>query len=129
MIKILVIGNSASGKTSIVQRFVKNEFSPEYKTTIAVDFSLKILKIEDNEIRLQLWDLMGQDSKVGGINKLFCRGASGALVLADISNQESLDNTVNWKDQVDTNVSLANGEPIPMLLVVNKYDLVQDIEE
>ena len=72
---------------------------------------------------------MGQDSKVGGINKLFCRGASGCLVLADISNEDSLENTVNWKDQVDSNVCLQNGEPIPMLLVVNKFDLVQDLEE
>ena len=52
MMKILVIGNSFSGKTSVVNRFVKNEFSTEYKTTIAVDFSLKILKIENNEIRV-----------------------------------------------------------------------------
>ena len=106
MIKILIIGNSYSGKTSMVKRFVKNEFNTEYKTTIAVDFSLKVIQIEENEIRLQLWDLMGQDSKTGGINTLFCRGASGALVLADISNEDSLQNTVSWKDQVDSNVTL-----------------------
>ena len=86
MIKILVIGNSFSGKTSIVNRFVSNKFDTHYKATVACDFSMKILKIEENEIRLQLWDLVGQDCRVGGINKLFCRGASGALVVADISN-------------------------------------------
>ncbi len=59
MIKILVIGNSFSGKTSIVNRFVQNKFDPNYKATVACDFSMKILKIEDTEIRLQLWDLVG----------------------------------------------------------------------
>jgi Ras-related protein Rab-6A len=86
IMKILVIGNSYSGKTSVVNRFVKNEFNTAYKATVACDFSMKILQLEDNEIRLQLWDLVGQDSRVGGINKLFCRGASGAIVLADITN-------------------------------------------
>jgi GTPase SAR1 family protein len=60
MIKILVIGNSASGKTSIIRRFVSNSFDPNYNATVACDFQLKILKFDDgNEIRLQLWDIMG----------------------------------------------------------------------
>ena len=59
MIKILVIGNSFSGKTSIVNRFVKGEFNSVYKATIACEFSLKIINIEGHELRLQLWDLVG----------------------------------------------------------------------
>ncbi|CDW86709.1 ras-related protein rab-32 [Stylonychia lemnae] len=129
MIKILVIGNSFSGKTSIVNRFVQNKFDSNYKATVACDFSMKILKIEDTEIRLQLWDLVGQDSRIGGINKLFCRGASGALVVADITSRESLESTISWKEQVDSHVALKNGEPIPMMLVVNKYDIIQEQED
>ena len=87
MIKILIIGNSFSGKTSVVNRFVQNRFDDYYKATIACDFSMKILKIEEAELRLQIWDLVGQDSRIGGINKLFCRGASGAAVIADITNK------------------------------------------
>lgn len=66
---------------------------------------------------------------MGGINKLFCRNAVGALVVADISNRESIEATLSWKEQVDTHVALKNGEPIPMILIVNKYDLVSDVEE
>ena len=66
---------------------------------------------------------------MGGINKLFCRNAVGALVVADISNRESIEATISWKEQVDTNVALKNGEPIPMILVVNKYDLVESLAE
>jgi len=129
MLKILVIGNSYSGKTSIVNRFVQGKFDPNYKATVACDFSLKILKMEETEVRLQLWDLVGQDSRVGGINKLFCRGALGALVVADISNRESIESTIRWKEQVDMNATLKNGEPIPMILVVNKFDLVENVAE
>ena len=44
-----------------------------------------------------MWDLQGQDRVVGGMNKLFCKGASGALVVGDITDLESIENTVNWK--------------------------------
>ena len=80
---------------------------------------------------------------VGGINKLFCKGASGALVVGDITDLESIENTVNWKRQVGEHVSQQknqfeyNGQSgdededdehtIPMLLVLNKYDLVEDL--
>ena len=60
---------------------------------------------------------------------MFCRGALGALVVADISNRESIEATISWKEQVDMHVALKNGEPIPMILVVNKFDLVDNIEE
>jgi small GTP-binding protein len=129
MLKILVIGNSYSGKTSIVNRFVQSKFDPNYKATVACDFSMKIIKMEETEFRLQLWDLVGQDSRVGGINKLFCRGALGALVVADISNRDSIESTIRWKEQVDMNATLKNGEPIPMILVVNKFDLVENVAE
>ena len=129
MLKILVIGNSYSGKTSIVNRFVQNKFDSNYKATVACDFSMKIIKMEETEFRLQLWDLVGQDSRVGGINKLFCRGALGALVVADISNRESIESTIRWKEQVDMNTTLKNGEHIPMILVVNKFDLVENVAE
>lgn len=129
MIKILVIGNSYTGKTSIVNRFTQNKFDANYKATVACDFAMKILKLEETELRLQIWDLVGQDRFVGGVNKLFCREALGALVVADISNRESIEATISWKEQVDQHVALKNGEPIPMILVVNKFDLVENIAE
>lgn len=52
MIKILVLGNSNAGKTQLINRFVSNRFDEEYRATIACDFSIKILEIEGNEIRL-----------------------------------------------------------------------------
>ena len=51
------------------------------------------------------------------------------MVVCDISNRESIEETINWKEQVDINVALKNNEPIPMILVVNKFDLVENIAE
>jgi small GTP-binding protein len=91
MLKILVIGNSFSGKTSLVNRFVQGKFEPNYKATVACDFSTKILKLEDEEFRLQIWDLVGQDPRIGCLNRLFCKGAMGAIVVTDITKIESLE--------------------------------------
>ena len=104
MIKLLIVGNSNAGKTKLINRFVKNAYDDEYRATIACDFSIKILEIDGNEIRLQMWDLQGQDRLVGGINKLFCKGAAGALVVADITDNDSIENTANWKRQVNEHV-------------------------
>ena len=50
-------------------------------------------------------------------------------MVADISNRESIEETINWKEQVDASVALKNNEPIPMILVINKYDLIENLEE
>ena len=97
MLKILVIGNSNAGKTQMINRFVSNKSDEEYRATIACDFAIKILELENTEIRLQMWDLQGQDRAIGGINKLFCKAAAGAIVVADITDIESIENTANWK--------------------------------
>ena len=101
MFKIIVIGNSAVGKTSIVNRFVGDRFDSNYKATIAADFQVKILNIADQEIRLQIWDLVGMDTNFATLNKQFCRHASGAILVGDITDGESIDATAKWKSQVE----------------------------
>ena len=105
MIKLLVVGNTNAGKTQFINRFANNKFDDEYRTTIACDFSIKLLEIDGNELRLQIWDLQGQDRAIGGINKLFCKGASGALVVADITDVASIENTANWKNKMNESVA------------------------
>jgi small GTP-binding protein len=86
MLKILVIGQSNVGKTSIVNRFVQNKFETAYKATIACEFQTKIVHLGESEFRIQLWDLVGQDKRIGTLNKMFCRGAMGAICVADITS-------------------------------------------
>ena len=127
MLKILVIGNSCTGKTQIINRYVQNKFNPDYKRTVACDFSMKIIRLDEQETRLQLWDLVGDSSQ--GVNKLFCRNANGAIIVADITNKESIEACIKLKNDVSSHVSLNTGEPIPMILLANKYDLIEEQEE
>ena len=69
MFKVIVIGNSATGKTSIVNRFVGDRFDHNYKATVSPDFQVKIINLGGTEIRLQVWDLIGMDTNFAGMNK------------------------------------------------------------
>ena len=88
---------------------------------------MKVIKIEDISIRLHLWDIAGQD-RLGGISNLFCRDAAGAIVVSDITEPNTLENAVSWKNQVDTHLENEE-ENIPMILAVNKYDLIEESEK
>jgi small GTP-binding protein len=97
MFKVIVIGNSSVGKTSLVNRFVGDRFDPNYKATIAADFQTKILNIKGNEIRLQIWDLVGMDTNFAGINKQFIRNSSGAIFVGDLTEPGSIQVLEEWK--------------------------------
>lgn len=121
--KVLVIGEVGVGKTSLVNRIVYNSFSEKYKATIGCEFGLKIIEVKGESVRIQLWDLAGQD-RLGGISKLYCRDANGALVVNDVTREKSLEQAYLWKASVDENVCMEDGTPIPMVLCANKADLL-----
>jgi small GTP-binding protein len=123
--KVLVIGNVSSGKTSLANRIVNDTFTENYKPTLGCEFALKVIDLEGVSIRVQLWDLAGQD-RLGGISKLYCRDANGALVVCDITVPSSVERAIDWKRQVDEIVRQSDGQEIPVVLCVNKHDLVQD---
>jgi small GTP-binding protein len=102
MIKILVIGNTNGGKTQLINRFVSSRFdNAPGRTTIGPEFSIQILKIDGHDFRLQIWDLAGDERVASGVNRLFCKGASGALIVADITDPVSIENTVTWKRKIN----------------------------
>jgi small GTP-binding protein len=81
-IKIIVIGKSGSGKTSFVNKSIKNEFTEDYKATIVSEYNHKIVDYEGRYYRIQLWDLAGQD-KSAKITKTFAKGSHGCVVLCE----------------------------------------------
>lgn len=123
--KVLVIGDVATGKTSLVNRLVNNNYSETYKATIGCEFGFKVIEVDGESIRVQLWDLAGQD-RLGGISRLYCRDAHGALVVSDVTKPETIAKTAKWKSQVDEYVRAPDGTSIPMVLCLNKYDLVSE---
>ena len=122
-IKIVVLGNSGTGKTSFCNLWVNNEFNEEYKPTIMSEFSFKMYNYKGNYYKVQIWDLAGQDKNIY-TSRVFTKGAHGSLILYDAENQESFENTIKWKKSIDDNTTFVDETPLPITLVQNKIDLV-----
>ena len=84
-IKILIIGNSSSGKKNFANKWTKNIFLEEYKATIVDEFGFKLYEKDGKLYRIQLWDLAGQD-KNEMITKIFAKDAHGLVIISDATN-------------------------------------------
>ncbi|KAI9483244.1 MAG: P-loop containing nucleoside triphosphate hydrolase protein [Benjaminiella poitrasii] len=124
--KILVVGDLGAGKTSIIRRYVHNIFSTNYKSTIGVDFALKVIQWEPELIvRLQLWDIAGQE-RFGNMTRVYYKEALGAIVVYDVTRPQTFEGVTKWKNDIDHKVTLPDGRPIPVILLANKVDLIQE---
>ena len=124
-LKIIVIGNSNTGKTSFVNKWTKGTFTDFYKATVVSEFSYKIFQYKEKFYRIQLWDLAGQDQNTT-ITKIFSKNAHGCLVLCDITNKDTMKDTLKWKESVDESARFIDGGILPSILVENKIDLVEE---
>eukprot|EP01062_Namystynia_karyoxenos_P082925 TRINITY_DN9432_c0_g1_i1.p1 TRINITY_DN9432_c0_g1~~TRINITY_DN9432_c0_g1_i1.p1 ORF type:complete len:244 (+),score=102.23 TRINITY_DN9432_c0_g1_i1:88-732(+) len=121
--KVLVVGEAGAGKTCIIRRYVHNIFQVSTKSTIGVDFALKMLPWEGGrQITLQIWDIAGQE-RYGQMTRVYYQAAVGALVVFDITKPDSFDAVQKWKQDIDNKVFLQDGRPIPCVLLANKCDL------
>lgn len=127
--KLLVVGDAATGKTSFCKRTISGVFNDTYKTTVGVDFKIKRLTVDGQKVRLQLWDIMGQE-RFAGIVRVYYQKTDGVFIVYDLLNQETFDNVLAWKREIDSKVRLPNGDPVPIVLLGNKCDLLErPIEE
>ncbi|XP_018607121.1 ras-related protein Rab-32-like isoform X2 [Scleropages formosus] len=122
LFKILVIGDIGVGKTSIIKRYVHHVFSQHYRATIGVDFALKVINWDQRTVvRLQLWDIAGQE-RYGNMTRVYYREAVGALLVFDVTRSSTFEAVLKWKDDLDAKVRLSNGKPVPAVLLANKAD-------
>ena len=126
-IKVVVLGSSGTGKTSFCNLWVNNVFPEEYKATVMSEFSFKMYNYKGNYYKIQLWDLAGQDKNIY-TSKVFTKGAHGCLILYDTQSKNSFENTVKWKKSIDDNTRFIDETPLPIVLVQNKIDLVEQEE-
>ena len=116
--KIMVIGESKVGKTSLIKRYTKNKFGGVYLTTVGVDFQDKIIQIEEKKIRLQIWDTAGQE-RFRNITKNYFNSSDGFLLIYDISDKDSFKHLNFWNEQIKLNAP----NNTKSVLVGNKCDL------
>ena len=121
--KCIVVGDGGVGKTALAVRLCKGFFIEDYKMTIDVDFYVKTIEIDDFNIKLQIWDTGGQE-RFNSIRSIYYRGARGAAIVFDLSNQESFEHIPRWVDEIKRETI---GD-IPILLIGNKSDLINSRE-
>jgi small GTP-binding protein len=126
ILKVLVVGEMATGKTSLIRQYVHQCFIEFYKTTVGVDFANKDFEWDDHtSISLQLWDIAGQE-RYGNMTRVYYQEAVAAFVVFDVTRITSLDVVPCWKKDLDEKVLTSEDKPIPCLLLGNKIDLCQD---
>jgi Ras-related protein Rab-1A len=118
LFKLLLIGNSAVGKSSLLLRFSDNIFNDSFLPTIGVDFKIRTFDLNSKTVKLQIWDTAGQE-RFKTITSSYYKGAHGIIMTYDITDKQSFRDIDNWLAEVEKHAS----ENVNKLLVGNKCDL------
>ena len=118
MFKILLLGDSGVGKSSLLLRYTKNEFISDLRSTIGVEFALKYLTIDNFQLKVQIWDTAGME-RYRSITNAYYKGAKGVIVVYDICRKKSFENVDKW---IDDFKSKADDDAV-IILIGNKSDL------
>ncbi|KAI3371576.1 hypothetical protein L3Q82_024140, partial [Scortum barcoo] len=117
LFKIVLVGNSSVGKTSLLRRFCDDCFHPGTSATVGIDYSVKTITVDNSQVALQMWDTAGQE-RYRSITKQFFRKADGVVVMYEITARQSFTAVRQWL----TSVKEGAGEDIPIMLLGNKTD-------
>lgn len=117
-LKILIIGESGVGKSSLMLRFVDDTFDPEIPATIGVDFRVTSMSVDGNRVKLAIWDTAGQE-RFRTLTPSYYRGAQGVICVYDVASRSSFERLDHWMNEVDTYST--KGDAVKML-VGNKID-------
>lgn len=117
-VKLLMVGESGVGKTSLLIRYTNDTFSNNFVSTIGIDFKIKTIQLKGKLVKLQLWDTAGQE-RFRTITVSYFRGAQGILIVYDVSNRESFEHVKDWIGQIEQHADFS----VNKILVGNKCDM------
>lgn len=120
MEKVVIVGDSAVGKSSIVIRFVNNEFKESIKSTVGCDQFEKVVDVGSEKVKFSLWDTAGQE-RFRGLASSYYKKAKGVVIVFDITKKASFDKLEFWKDEISNYLD----ETVPVILLGNKTDLAE----
>ena len=120
--KLLLIGDSGVGKSSLLLNYCDGDFNPSYISTIGVDFRVQQTEVDGKFLKLQIWDTAGQE-RFRTITSSYYRGAHGIIVCYDVTDRESFENVKQWLHEIDRYAS----KNVSKILVGNKSDLARSV--
>ena len=122
--KVIIVGDSGVGKSSLLKRAVQNKFEGNYQATIGFEFLLMHFQVNELKIKLQIWDTCGQEMYRSLIQG-FYRNTSLALVVYDINNKKTYDSLDIWIQDIRQHTE----QDLPIFIAGNKNDLKRDVPE
>ncbi|EDV53932.1 ras-related protein Rab7 [Drosophila suzukii] len=122
LLKVIILGDSSVGKTSLMNQYVNKRFSNQYKATIGADFCTKEVVVNDRVVTMQIWDTAGQE-RFQSLGVAFYRGADCCVLVYDVTAPNSFKNLDSWRDEFLIQASPRDPEHFPFVVLGNKVDL------
>ncbi|GAA5883766.1 Rab family GTPase YPT7 [Sporobolomyces salmoneus] len=122
LLKVIILGDSGVGKTSLMNQYVNKRFSNQYKATIGADFLTKEVMVDDRLVTMQLWDTAGQE-RFQSLGVAFYRGADVCVLVYDVNSSKSFETLDSWRDEFLIQASPRDPENFPFVVIGNKIDV------
>ncbi|CAO3656533.1 unnamed protein product [Mucor hiemalis] len=122
LLKVIILGDSGVGKTSLMNQYVNKKFSGQYKATIGADFLTKEVMVDDKLVTMQIWDTAGQE-RFQSLGVAFYRGADCCVLVYDVNNNKSYESLGQWHDEFLVQASPRDPDNFPFVVLGNKVDV------
>ena len=122
LLKVVILGDSGVGKTSLMNQYVNKKFTNQYKATIGADFLTKEVIVDDRVVTMQIWDTAGQE-RFQSLGVAFYRGADCCVLVFDVTAPVTFKSLDSWRDEFLIQASPREPENFPFVLLGNKVDL------
>ena len=120
--KVIILGDSGVGKTSLMNQYVSKKFSNQYKATIGADFLTKEVMVDDRLVTMQIWDTAGQE-RFQSLGVAFYRGADSCVLVFDVNLGKTFENLDSWRDEFLIQAGPRDPDNFPFVVLGNKIDL------
>jgi Ras-related protein Rab-7A len=122
LLKVIILGDSGVGKTSLMNQYVNKKFSNQYKATIGADFLTKEVMVDDRLVTMQIWDTAGQE-RFQSLGVAFYRGADSCVLVYDCTVSKTFENMNSWRDEFLIQAGPPDPDNFPFVVIGNKIDL------
>lgn len=123
--KIIILGDSSVGKTTLIHNFINEEYRADFKATLGMDLSTGFVTVDDQQVQIDIWDTAGTERFLS-IGQQFYRGTDACILVADLTNHETLVHLRMWRDGIVDAIEMGDPLMFPFVIFANKADLSEN---